>query len=966
MKRILFIGVILFWCNSLLAQRSNVELERRLTGKKNLEAIMDEVHKFYAEEEKNEKANNKGNNTQGEDFESGLFKWKRWEYFNKTRLKPNGDLEDINAKTVAAWEKINAKYGAELRTQSGSNALWSFIGPFDLQHQAGLYRGLCRIDKIVFHPTDPNTIYAGANNGGLWRTQNGGGTWTNLNFYFPIQSASGIVVNPNNPNNIFVLTGDGNAGGAVVQNSCGIWVTHDGGGNWFRTSFNSTAQSNIFNGFKLVMMPDLSYILFAATQSGLYRSQDAGNTWTQVILGTIYDVEFDPSQPARVYASGSGTFYLSENFGGAGTFNQLTAISGATRMEIGVSPNNAAYVYLLCGPYGGGTGSNTFGGIYRSVTGGTPGSFVLRTNTPNILCWATNGIRYANDNDQSGYDLAIDVSPSNAELVVTGGKNIWRSTTGGTFPQNLTVFNEDSSIVKYVHPDVHEIAFNPLNGWLYAGTDGGIYRSTDNGISWANITNGIHTTTFYHMGGAAFDANRILGGTQDNGIKYKSNAGDFTHITGADGFDCAFGPSAASNIYTTVNSSVLRFDINGATQTSITPTGTVFFPVIAADPVTNNTIYLAAGTPGVMKSTNGGSAWTQVLNQTITQSITTCPNNANRVYVAGNNSVFRTDNGGTAWTANLANNPGFINNGQITDVNVCSANSDFVYVTLGGYTAGQKVMYSNNAGANWFSISGTLPAEVKVNCVAVDQFNNSYIGTDMGVYYQAATSSDWTPFFNGLPRVPVTGLVIHQGSSRIRASTYGHGIWETGLFTPCDVNFGLIGVVAGDKFYQASGFISSNASIVGGNTTKVTARAGNEIFLNDGFIVYEGNTFNGILGPCESAPVPPINAKGIPAHFISQADKGNDTTLYRYGYIRVHQPAQGNAGVTIKAEQPGDFSLVVTDKSGVEEFIRFNEHIAAGDSLSKSLPASGLVAGKYYVQLYYNGVLAHVQELIIQ
>lgn len=992
MKKVFFIAMLLIaFFSQSAAQTTPPALQQKIAGKKNLRAIMAEVERFYVkEEEKREDQKKlslqKGNDDE-EEFETDLLRWKRWEYYNETRLKPNGDLEDIGNKTVAAWQEVNTKFSFAARAQSGTNAAWNFVGPFGLNFQGGLYRGLCRIDKIVFHPTNANIIYAGANNGGLWRTLNGGNSWASMNFYFPIESASGIVINPSNPSNIFVLTGDGNAGG-IAQNSCGIWVTNDGGGNWTKTSFNSDPQTPIYNGFKLVMMPTLNYILFAATQNGLYRSTNSGNTWTLVLQGTsltnggsppfftspVYDVEFDPSQPGRVYASSWGRFYLSENFGAPGSFTQQTSIPGAQRIEIGVSPNNFNYVYLLCGPYIGAVGTNTFQGLYRSTTGGTVNSFIRKSSTPNILCWSTAGILYPNDGDQSSYDLAIDVSPYNAEVVVTGGKNVWRSTSGGSNMQNLTVFNEDSGFAKFIHPDVHEIAYNPLNGWLYAGTDGGIYRSTDDGISWSNIANGIHTTTFYHMAGAPFDANRLLAGAQDNGVKYKSNAGDFTHITGADGFDCAFGPSTSSGIYSTVNSSFQRFDINGNAQNAATtPANTAFFPVIAADPVTNNIVYLAggatsSGTCGVQKSTDGGNTWTQVLNQNIRQSICTCPNNANRIYVTGTNAIFRSDNGGGNWTGNLAGNPGFINNGQITDINVCSANSDYVYVTLGGYTAGQKVFYSNDAGANWFSISGTLPANVKVNCVAVDQANNSYIGTDMGVYYQAVTASDWTPFFNELPRVPVTDLAINQASAKIRASTYGHGIWETGLFTACDANFNLTGAIAGNKFYQASNLITSTATIVGGSNTKVTIRAGSKIVLSPGFAVYQSNVLNAILGACDTGPVPTGSLRNgdiIPA-FLSQVNKGNSNTLYPYGTIMVNQDAKGTAVISLNAIQPGDFSIMVTGKDGINPLAQIDETVQQPATIMKSIATANLPVGKYYVQLYYNSSLVHVQELDIK
>lgn len=977
MKKMVILLLVHCCCLPVLfSQHVPAALQQKIQGKKNLASIMKEVEEFYTEEQREQEAQR---NTPGheEEFESDLLQWKRWEYFNKTRLKPNGDLEDIAAKTLTAWEKVNAKYGPASRVASGSNAVWNFVGPFNMIYQSGFYRGLSKLDKIVFHPTDPNIFYVGANNGGLWRTLNGGASWAPMNFYFPIQSASGVAINPSNPNNIFILTGDGKGGGGLAQNSCGIWLTTDGGGNWIKTNFNSDPQSRAFAGYKIAVMPILNYIVFAATRSGLYRSTDSGMNWTLVLAGPlltdgsnpIYDVEFDPSQPGRVYASGFGSFYLSEDFGATFPGSKRTNIPGANRIEIGVSPANSNYVYLLCGPYGGGTGTNTFGGVYRSATGGTVSSFTLRANTPNILCQGSNGIVAANDGDQSGYDLAIDVNKVNAEIITVGGKIIWVSNNGGANYLNLTPFNEGAIVgvppANYIHPDIQDIAYNPLNNNLYACTDGGVYVSTNGGTVWSNITNGIHATTFYHMAAAPFDINRILGGTQDNGVKYKSNVGDFTHIDGADGFDCAFGPSASSSIYATINNGVSKYDINGISQAINTPANTSFFPVIAADPVTNNIVYLAAGAAGVLKTTNGGSTWALVLNQNLQQSICTCPTNSNRVYVASTNAIYRTDNGGANWTGNLASNAGFINTGQITDINVCSGNSDFVYVTMGGYTAGRKIFYSNNAGGNWFSISGTLPAEVKVNCVAIDQSNNAYIGTDMGVYYQSAVNLDWTPFFNELPKVPVTDLVINQASSRIRASTYGHGIWETSLFTTCDVNFTLNGTIAGDKFYQASNIVTTNVQIVGGNNTKITARAGNEIILYDGFTVYESNVFNGILGPCESGPVPPVagRAADIPATFISQADRGSDTSLYSYGTITVAPAAQGNTSVTLHTFQPGEFSIIVTDKNGYEELIRLTETAAAGETRQRLLSTSGFTRGKYYVQLYHHGKLVHVQEL---
>ncbi len=971
MKHIFLFGVFTVFAWFVSAQQAPKELQLKIAGKKNLKAIMYEVEKYYKNQEATKPLMLKGDKET--DFESDLLHWKRWEYFNQTRLRSNGDLEDVVAKTYTAWERTNSNNRNIISQESGTNALWNFIGPFDLLYQGGLYRGHGKIDRVVFHPTDPFTFYACSNNGGVWRTQDAGLTWTNITFYFPIQSASGLAINPTNPNNLYVITGDGKGGGAVAQNSCGIWVTYDGGFNWRKTSFNNNAQSRIFAGYKIMMMPGSPNILFAATRSGLYRTLDAGNTWSLVLNGPlltdnstpIYDVEFDPANPARVYASGFGRFYMSIDNGATFPAVQQTGLA-LNRIEIGVSAANANYVYLFGGPYGA-LNSNTFGGIFRSSSKGAAGSFSVRANTPNVLCWNTNGFfANASDGDQSNYDLCIAVSPTNAEAITTGGKIVWGSVNGGTNMVNRTVFNEDSGMVKYIHPDIQDVAYNPLNGHLFACTDGGIYRSTDNGVSWGNLSNGIHAATFYHMSAAPFDVNRVLGGTQDNGVKYKSGAGDFAHITGADGFDCSFGPSAASSIYTTVNSSIVKFDINGSSQAVSSPANLSFFPVIAADPVTNNIVYVAGGAAGVLRSADGGANWMQVLNQNIQQSICISANNASRVYVTSLNSIFRTDNSGANWTGNLAGNAGFINNGQITDINACPTNSNFVYATLGGYAAGQKVFYSGNAGATWINISGTLPANVKVNCVVVDQGNNAYIGTDMGVYYQAVSSNDWTPFYNDLPRVPVTDLAITQAASRIRASTYGHGIWETTLFTPCDANLNLTGTVAGNKFYQVYNQVTSNAIIGGGSVTNVITKAGAEIILSDGFTVQETNVYSGILGACEAGPVPQRAGKSadVPAMVPAYVAPENKQTLYPYGTIAI-QNFKKSTSITIDALVPGNFTLIISDQKVSHEFLKRDLRLTAAQNLELPVADLNLGKGNYLVQLYYNAELAHTQELIV-
>jgi photosystem II stability/assembly factor-like uncharacterized protein len=972
MKNI-FIIIALSFCTSLHAQKAEKELKEKLTGVKKFKDIMAIVETHFAEEKKDIAASK--NNETNEEFENEYLHWKRWEQYYTTRLKDNGELADVNYNTTKAFEILKTRDQSNAALRSGSDAPWSFIGPWTNAYQGGFYRGLSRVDNIVFHPTDPNILFAAAPNGGLWKSINNGLSWDILTFYFPISSVGSIAVSKQDPNRIWVITGDAKGGGVAngipSNNSAGIWVTYDGGYNWFQTNFGSDRSSSVFNGYKIIVHPTNHNILMAACANGLYRSTDGGINWTQIIFNRIYDIEFDPSDANNVYASGVNRFYLSTDNGLTFPANQQTFLS-VSRIEIGVSPNNSNYVYLLAGPY---RSNSSFGGIFRSTTKGTQNSFSTRSTTPNILSSASNGIANVNDGDQSGYDLAIAVDNNNAERIMVGCKIIWQSTNGGTTMTNVTPYNEGSENAtppaNYIHPDVQDLAFSPLTNTLYAATDGGVYRTTNNGANWTDISN-IHATTFNHMAGAAYDANKVMAGCQDNGVKYKKDAGDFTHITGADGFDCSFGNSAAVGMYASVNNSLVRFNSAGTNIGGITdPPNTGFYPVITADPVNTNTVYVGNG-GGVYKSINNGSSWSQVLNIAggTNQSIAMSPINGNRVYAMSTSRLYRTDNGGTSWSTDLTVNAGFTAGGQFTDVNVCPTNSDLVYVTIGGYTNGSKVFYSMDAGNNWQNISGTLPAEVKVNCVTIDNLNNAYIGTDLGVFYQASSSSDWTPYYNELPRIPVYDLAIHAGSSKIRAGTFGHGVWETNLFTTCDVDY-TVGNVAGEKYYTASNRITGNGVIAGGDVTKVSFRAGNEIVLTDGFNTYERNTFNGVIGPCEGGVVLRNALVGRAADktpsIYTALDKGDTLKLYKYGIVSVEQSKGSTYVFSLNELQVGNYILKITDsdQNPVYADISFDNKLV-NNSMAKEADFKDIKIKKLLVQLYYEGKLVHIQEVLLK
>ena len=191
--------------------------------------------------------------------------------------------------------------------------------------------------------------------------------------------------------------------------------------------------------------------------------------------------------------------------------------SGIGRTVIGVTPANPDYVYLLIS-----NSSATFQGVYRSTNSGD--SFSLRANSPNILGYDTNG----NDNSGQGwYDLTIAVDPNDEETIFTGGIHIWKSTNGGsTYDIQAYWYYPDTSL-PYVHADVHILHY--VGNTLYTGTDGGIFRTTNSGTTWTDLSETLSISQFYRIGGYDNADLKVIGGTQDNGSNlYES--GDWTHV----------------------------------------------------------------------------------------------------------------------------------------------------------------------------------------------------------------------------------------------------------------------------------------------------------------------------------------------------------------------------------------------------------------------------------------------------
>lgn len=702
----------------------------------------------------------------------GYKQFKRWANFVEPRVYPSGNM--ALASRGHAYEeyqeflKNNAlAKGMATAAPSATTANWTPLGPFGSPTNGDAGRLQC----IRFHPAGTNTIYVGTAAGGLWKSVDNGTTWTTNTDQLASLGIADIAIDASNPNNMYIATGDNDAGDTYAT---GVLKSTDGGATWNNTGLLWTTNQMRRIG-RLLINQQNPNTLIAATSVGMFRSLNAGATWALTLAGNFKDAEYKPGDTTVVYAGGGGNIYKSINGGTSYSAVSLGALNPLNRSSIAVTPANPNYVYVL----GSKSSDNSFGGVFRSTN--SAGTFSTMSTTPNLFGWNTTG---TDAGGQGWYDIAIGVSPTNANEITVGGVNTWKSTNGGsTWVLNTHWYGGGGK--PYVHADLHDVQY--INGTTcYLGTDGGIARTTNSGSSWATINGTMNISQQYRLGNSASTAGRIVTGHQDNGTNL-SNGTAWSEIYGGDGADCFIDWSNNNIIIASYINGDFQKSTNGggtwaAIQSGLTGTAAWVAP-ITQNPSNANIFY--CGYQEVFKSTNKGTSWTQ-LGSTggggDVLKIKVVPSNTNIIYASKAASIYKTTDGGVTWSNVTGTLP--VGSVQITDVAVDNLNGSNVYVTLSGYSSGNKVFYSTNGGSTWTNYSNGLP-NIPANCIVYK--NNSagavYVGTDVGVYYRELSMTSWMPYMSGLPNVVVDELEIYYPTGKIRAATYGRGTWESDLYS---------------------------------------------------------------------------------------------------------------------------------------------------------------------------------------
>ncbi len=683
---------------------------------------------------------------------SGYKPFMRSEFHWRNFTNENGYIQSSEEFWNAWRQKKQSKVSNRNAVLSLPVSNWQPVGPFTHTNTGSWSSGQGRVNIVHVDPSNPNTIYLGAPAGGIWKSTDNGSTWTPLTDELPQIGVSGIAVDYTNSNTIYIATGDKDAGDSY---SVGVYKSTDGGNTWNPTG--TMGASNPSRAGDILIHPTNNQILWCATSSGIYRTINAGTTWSRVRLGDFSQgtIRLKPNNPDVVYAVSDNAFYRSTNTGSS--FTQITSglPAASSRLLLDVTPANAEYIYILSA-----AGNGDFQGVYRSVDGGT--TFTARNTATDVF-----------ESNQSWYDLALAVSSTNADEIYTGCLNVWKSVNGGT---NLTRINSWSNPTgpSYTHADIHYLGFHGTR--LFAGTDGGIYVSNNSGSNFTDLTAGVQISQFYKIAVSKQSSANMVGGLQDNG-GHAYSGGIWKNYYGADGMDTAINPNNQNQYYGFIqNGGTLYISDsagNGITSTVSSPgvNGNWVTPLMA-----NNSGELFSGFDGLYKL--NGTNWVlqnvDPLGSGNLELIEVDPSNDNIMYVANGFALYKSTNRGVNFT-NVYNSP----SGDINSIEVHSSDSNIVYLVISGSSG--EVLKSTDGGINFTDISTGLPAIGK-NCI-VHQGRNTdnplYLGTALGVYYRDDSMSQWEPFDTNLPNVSVRDLEINLEDAKLIAATYGRGVWET-------------------------------------------------------------------------------------------------------------------------------------------------------------------------------------------
>ncbi|MBS1516458.1 MAG: T9SS type A sorting domain-containing protein [Bacteroidetes bacterium] len=685
----------------------------------------------------------------------------RENYITERRAGGPGKILSDDAYEKAVNEKKSILEDKHDIRSSTSLTVWVSVNPTGMFYSRTNNNYIAgRTNSIAFHPTNPNIFYIAAAQGGVWKTTDGGITWTVLTDTLGSIASGDIAVDPSNPNILYYGTGELNNSGDS-QYGDGVYKSTDAGASWIKIS--PASVTGTYTG-KIVIDPVNTANLYLAGNQGIFKSTNSGLNWTNVLFLNSSSLIINPVNPLILFASsGNVQAQIFKTTNGGLNWTLLTNglnISNGRRTQLAISPDNPDYIYASIA-----SSSGALLGLYRTTNSGD--NWTLQNSSTNYM------------SSQGWYDNAVTVVPGDPEKVIVGGLDIYASVNGGVTLTKKTTWST-SSQTDFSHADIHYLAFKGTV--LYCCSDGGVYKSPDNANTWTDLNLNMSTLQFQSADYDPTNPLFLYGGTQDNNKQTSTDGGLFwNQRTTGDGGYTIVDPVNTNYVFGQyVQGSIQRSANFGVSFSDITPsgsTGGLFYNPYEMAPGDHNTVVF--GRADVWKTSSVQTAststgWTQIATTAITggniSAIGISNTSTDKIYIGTSNGrIHVTTNNGVDW----ATQTGFP---YVSDFWVDRSNDDICYATFGGASVDKHVYKTTNGGVNWSSISANLP-NIGTNTIAVKESNPKmiFVGTDLGVFRSTNEGQSWTSFNTGFPNVEVYDLKYKEGAAVLLAATHGRG-----------------------------------------------------------------------------------------------------------------------------------------------------------------------------------------------
>ena len=683
-----------------------------------------------------------------------------------------------------------------------------------------------RIAHIAIHPENEHTWYVAVGSGGVWKTVNAGTTWTPIFDKQTSYSIGTVTIDPNDPNTIWVGTGE-DVGGRHVGYGDGVYRSDDGGKTWKNMGLTDSQHIS-----RILVHPENSDTVWVTAQGplwnkggdrGLYKTTDGGNTWKKTLGDDAWvgatEVVMDPRDPNILYAAtwqrhrtvaayiggGPGTGLYRSNDGGD-TWTQLTnglPKSSMGKIGLAISPHNPDVLYAAIEL------DRRTGGLYRSDNSGS--SWKKQSNT----ITGGTGPHYYQELYASPHQKdRLYLMDNNLQISEDGGKTFYR-------------MNE-----KNKHGDNHAIAFKKNDpDYLIVGSDGGLYESFDLTKTWKYVDN-LPVTQYYKV--AVDDAKpfyNIYGGTQDNstqrGPSRTDNVqgiqnSDWSVVLNWDGHQPATEPGNPNIVYAERQEGTLsRIDMSTGEVVDIQPQPGEnedyerynWDAPILVSPHSPTTIYFAS--QRVWRSDNRGDDWTAISgdltkdqeritlpimgkkqswdgawdvyamsNYNTITSLAESPRQKGLIYAGTDDGMIQvTEDGGTNWRAiNVGDLPGVPTTAFVNDIKADLFDVNTVYVALDNHKYGDLNPYllkSTNKGKTWTSIVSNIPKRTLVWRIVQDHVKPGllFAATEFGIHFTVNGGKKWTKLQGGVPTISFRDLAIQRRENDLVGASFGRGIY---------------------------------------------------------------------------------------------------------------------------------------------------------------------------------------------